>query len=327
MSVVKLSLFFMLFYGSVAYSATAEEVYIGRFRPRIEAVKTKLQAQNLLHDRTPVAAGCKSRYEKLYSDGDISIVLGLGYYDNRPGGNAVQDITMDSEISRMLLSPCTPNQTVCGFTALKPDPSEKHTKIFGKRINSPEGKPRVIRIRLFHAAENMNDDVNRVSASQAQRSTEVESAFRNALRSADIVFYLGHSRDGGGPDFDPPRLLPDLHVDYNWYHQNKGDFRELLTEIGARSAPPKLLALLSCSSSMHFATGIRRVSPQAGLLLSLNTITDGQMFEGLGTFINGIQKFRCESQLAADLNAVNIDKTKVQNQQRSLLQFRGFPPQ
>jgi hypothetical protein len=327
MSVVKLSLLLMLFQGSIAYGATAEEVYISRFRPRIEAVKTKLESQNTLHDRTGPTPACKKRYEKLYSNGDLKIALALGYYDNRPGGNAVQDIVMDAEISRMLTSKCTPNQTVCGFSEVKPNPTDKYSKFFGKRVSGPDGSARIIKIKLFHAAENINDDVNRTSEAQVLRSNAVENAFRYSLRTADVVFYLGHSRDGGGPDFDPPRILPDLHVDYNWYHQNKGDFRELLTEIGARAQPPKLLAMLSCSSAMHFASGIRRVSPHAGLLLSLNTIGDGQMFEGLGTFLNGIQKFRCEAQLSADLNAVNIDKTKVGAQERSLLQFRGFPPQ
>jgi hypothetical protein len=289
------------------------------------AVKAVLAAQNIRQAAQPPANECLQRYDRLYNDSVFNITLGLGYYDGRPGDN-VYDIDLDNEISSMLRTPCKANETVCGFKPGQIDVSDLVSRVFVKTVLGPDKKPRVIRIKIFHASDDADDDENRKSFLQTMRSNQVEADFKDALRSSDVVFYMGHSRDGGGPDFDPPRLLPNNHVDYNYYHHHKADFAELLKDIGSASTPPKLLSLLSCYSNMHFASAIRRASPTTGLLVSLNEINDQQMFEGLLTVINGIQKFKCEPQLASDLEAANMDKTKIGGRQKSLLEFRNFPP-
>jgi hypothetical protein len=296
-----------------------------RFKSRISQVQAILAAQNSAQAQQGSSNECLQRYDRLFNDSELSISLNLGYYDSSPGDN-VFDIDLDREITNMLVAPCSSNQSACGFKQARMDIRDLMAKSFVKTILGPDKKSRTLRVKLFHASENQSASENRTDFNQTFRSNQAEYDFRTALKSADIVFYMGHSRDGGGPDFDPPKVLPDGHVDYNWYHHNKTDFKELLNDLSSTSTPPKLLGLLSCYSNMHFANAIRRASPKTGLLVSLNEIGDGQMFEGLLTVINGVQRFKCEQQLASDLDAANIDKTKVGNRQKSLLEFRNFPP-
>ena len=307
-----------------AHAENAMDIWHQRFSGRVNVVRPILAMQNVKQAGAPPTAECLRRYDRFYSGNTLEITMALGYYDNRPF-NGVQDGPQQMELERMLMTGCGPNQYACGFRKV-PAPANAFSNSFIKVIKGPDNRPREIHIKIFHASETINDDVNRLSDAQVIRSRLAEDAFKSALRNSDIIFYMGHSRDGGGPDFDPPRLLGNNHVDYPWYHQNRGDFRELLAEIDAASRPPKLLGLLSCLSNMHFAAAIRRTSPTTGLMVSLNEIGDGQMFEGIMTFLNGIQRFKCEAQLSSDLDAVNIDKTKVHNQQKSLLEFRVFPP-
>jgi hypothetical protein len=96
-----------------------------------------------------------------------------------------------------------------------------------------------------------SDDLdNRTNPFQLWKSERVQKSFLTALKEADIVFYDGHSRRSGGPDFQPPRISENGHVRYGWYDQNQPGMKLILSELNERVASPlRLMGFFSCASS------------------------------------------------------------------------------
>ena len=138
-----------------------------------------------------------------------------------------------------------------------------------RRITGPDGKPITVRVRLVHSAAGPDDDENRSDGFQSWMSRQAERTFYSALTGSDVVFYNGHSRDGGGPDFAPPKLRWG-HPDYEWYTATRPGERRLLEALKG-SVGARMLGLFSCASTGHFVTEVRHASPQ------LATLTSGRL--------------------------------------------------
>ena len=93
-------------------------------------------------------------------------------------------------------------------------------EILTRTIIGPAGRPVRVLLRVLDSSVTADDDRNRELIAQKRKSARVRRSFLAALDGSDVVFYLGHSRDGGGPDFSPPRLGPDSHVRYASYRSN-----------------------------------------------------------------------------------------------------------
>lgn len=117
-----------------------------------------------------------------------------------------------------------------------------------------------------------------------------------------------------------------MRTDYAWYHRNRGDFADLIHELeSANQKRPALLALLGCSTRLHFARKITQVAPDMGLLLSKRSIYAADMLEGLYTVLNGVQRMSCGDQWDEDLEAVKFQNRKIGQNKQSFLLIRGFP--
>ena len=124
-------------------------------------------------------------------------------------------------------------------------------------------------LMILHSSVGPDDDANRRNPHQAWQSNATRSAFIQALQTADIVFYNGHSRSGGGPDFEPPRLDSSNHTDYAWYRKQQPGLKLLAdTLAGHPESPLRCLGLFSCASEQLFAERITKANRGVKLLSS-----------------------------------------------------------
>jgi len=206
---------------------------------------------------------CLARYRAIREDGVIDVRIVFGYKDVRPA-RFVGDRYERLMILSYLMLPCPPGLLACGFSR-DPHDAELFTRplvIDGRRLKA--------RVRVVHASAGPDDRENRNrDFFQAWQTQRARMAFLDGIREADAVFYVGHSRDGGGPDFAPPRLGRENHVDYAWYRKRRPGEKAMLAALTApREGSLHLLGLLSCASSGFFTREIRAVAPRTGLLTS-----------------------------------------------------------
>lgn len=57
---------------------------------------------------------------------------------------------------------------------------------------------------------------------QVCKSEHARKTFLKGITDGDeIIVFNGHARKGGGPSFDPPKVLANGHPDYDWYMKNR----------------------------------------------------------------------------------------------------------
>ena len=192
-------------------------------------------------------SACYRAYDKLFRSPTIRIRIAFGYKDSRPS-RFVGDRYERLMLVHYLISPCVSGQWACGFARDRND-----ADLFTK-----EG----VELRVTSSSVGPDDELNRKDPLQPVQSAHSESNFLDGVKGADVVFYNGHSRDGGGPDFAPPLLTPANSVDYSWYMAQKpGEKRLLAALTGKRD--PLILGLFSCRSGDHFLAEIEKLAKVA----------------------------------------------------------------
>ncbi len=213
------------------------------------------------------APSCRLMQEALYAKPTLDVRMVFGYKDARPA-RFVGDRHERAAFVDRILAPCRGEQMACGFSRDLAD-SDLFTKPI--RVN---GALKTVRLTVVNSSVATDDDENSRDPFQRWKSANAQSVFLDGLREADVVFYNGHSRFGGGPDFRPPVLARDGTVDAPSYKARSSGLKRMIASFDdsrATRAPDfaklKILGLFSCESSKHFNTKIRRVS-SAGLISS-----------------------------------------------------------
>lgn len=138
---------------------------------------------------------------------------------------------------------------------------------------------------------------------QVCKSEYVKNAWKNAITNGDeMVVYDGHARDGGGPSFDPPRLLKNGHVDYPWYRQNRVGHNEeaaAFKEAVKKGKSPLYYGSMSCNGYSHFFKRGKfpEVSPSTSYILSKRTSYPDEGLASLLTTIDGALTKQCGENL------------------------------
>lgn len=220
-----------------------------------EPLRTKWSAE---------AAGAPQLDLKITRDLPQQVRVAFGYKDARPA-RFVADRYERLYLIQSLVKPCETNQDlICDFKRDKND-----LNIFTKRIRTSEGESPLLRLYITASAAGPDDDDNRLNPYQNHLSKASRFNFMEGLRSAEAVFYIGHSRDGGGPDFNPPQLRDDMYVDYPWYRKNKPGLGLVLKNLKApkkTKRSPFKLGLLSCDSTQHFEKTLKGASKIAKVI-------------------------------------------------------------
>lgn len=177
----------------------------------------------------------------------IDIRVAFGYKDARPA-RFVGDRYERIYFLEQLLKPCTtPHHHACGFQR-SPDDGD----LLLKEIKHSLLSKTVIQVRVSGSSVGLDDDSNRKNPLQALWSKKSEYNFLEGVARAESSIYIGHSRDGGGPDFAPPELLKNNHVNYGLYQKKEPGVYKLKQAIAQADPKKHKVVLLSCLSSQHF---------------------------------------------------------------------------
>ena len=166
-----------------------------------------------------------------------------------------------------------------------------------------------------------NDKLNRQNPQQNSQSETTESLYYNSFTNSHFIFYLGHSRNGGGPDFFPAKLTEAHHPDYKWYNKNKFKKDALLNQLN-RIKPnnkPLLFAMISCSSYLHFQKTLISTLPDTLLFFSKQSIYNLEYFQSIMVFINALEFKKSILNMNIDLDATNIAHREVNKIESPLL--------
>ncbi|WP_374029591.1 hypothetical protein [Bdellovibrio bacteriovorus] len=245
---------------------------------------------------------CLQRYKGILDDGLVDIRIALGYFDwttgspvYHSGGNYGLSPSMDigafSSLKNMLLRSCEGRARFCGF---KQDPKNMYRFSRAVQIHGKTYTARV-EIQFSSATEYLNSNLGKYRSQQEARTAYAERFFTTALQEADAVFYFGHSRNGGGPDFAPPVFIDGRNkLDYAGYYKAKrpGTKRMLNALSGDKQAP--IIGLMSCASRDHFLKRIRTVAPHSGIITSLDVLNVDEVFTAMIGGVDAILRGQCQ---------------------------------
>lgn len=257
------------------------------------------------------AAVCQSKYKKVLSKGTLEINYGLGYFDNSTGEDQILDgvnfgqapsldVDVYHVIRNKLMAACNDTASLsCGFSENPSDVSPGKTTLT-KDITLYD-RPVQVRLNLVRGSltprylENTTDR----KAEQMAVSRQAEKLFFEDSKTADVIFYNGHSREGGGPDFNPPVHKPDGHVNYGLYQVKLNGIGRVLKLINSRRAdPPVMVGMFSCYSNRHFYEKLTKSAPKQALILSVDDINYEDSLQASLGYIEGFMHGECGQGLA-----------------------------
>lgn len=241
---------------------------------------------------------CQRTWDDFYSKPEIDIRIVFGYFD------ASFERTVDDVISRQslidrLTQPCNSNVAICGFSRVEED-----ADVLKKEVRGPRGTKHTVKLKIVASAYSSSDRLNRVfGKEQEDKSAQAKRTFLTGIEEADALFYIGHARDGGGPDFSPARLKNGA-IDYSYYRTNKPGLEELTAKLATAKKTPKILGLLACNSE-RWHDRLKRMAPRSGLLLSESDdiAHEVSVVQTMGALDSILWK-RCEASFNEALNPV-----------------------
>ena len=204
---------------------------------------------------------CENITQHLNKKDKIKITYIVGYKDARPA-RFVGDRYEKNVIVHKITEACQEDEFLCEF-----ERSEKDAFLFKK---SWKGKR--IYFRLMSSSVTENDDENLTHPFQQWLSGRVKKEFLLSLWQSDILFYNGHSRSGGGPDFYPPLLKKDKQIDFKKYKNGHGSFKQILNYFKKVNQPLSVLGLFSCKATQHFERDLNKQKKNVLLLTAPNLI-------------------------------------------------------
>ena len=223
----------------------------------------RISSQSLIKNSKPKT--CNQQTLDIRADGKIDITVVFGYMDVSGGqdyndsgtslyGNGhVLDIDGKAALRGLLKSGCPSRKvTACGFRGS----GDTLTKSIQDRWTN---KKLTVTIRLANPAVTASNaqNVGPYASRQRKASANTKAVFLNALKTQDMTIYMGHARSGGGPDFLPPVLYGNGHVNYSHYRSQQEGIKSMLGALRAAAEPSSVIGVLACKSTDLFADRIR----------------------------------------------------------------------
>ncbi len=265
-------------------------------------------------DSEPVAGVECRNFSDLYtSDGVLDIRYNLGYFDDSTGKaiswagwNWGYSPSADEGVFqawRSVLKESCPNNTrhLCGFTEVS---SANEIVRDGKTLLTKraeiQGRIVDVRITLTHASASpiFLDNIGSLSLRQQHLSQISEDAYFTGIGSADIAFYNGHSRDGGGPDFHPPRLNSAKKPNYDGYYRvHRAGITRLINELKKGPRKDTVIGLFSCDSKLHFERRLLANNQMQKMILTLPGIHYFDALNATTGYLEGLLRGSCGARL------------------------------
>jgi len=258
---------------------------------------------------------CLSRYSPILNDGLIDIRIVIGYFDWTTGqqvSNYGYSPSIDpgafQALRRLITGRCPGEAEFCGFDQVSGNPYR-----FTKRVNL-QGRAYQARVDITYASvsEYLNANLGKYASEQKQRSQTSQAIFVNALQNADVVLYFGHSRNGGGPDFNPPIFIPGTNkVNYNGYYKpNRPGFKRMLSAL-REGHQPSIIGLMSCDSRDHFLSTLHRTAPRSGIITSLNVLDVKGVYTAMIGAADAILRGQCQRGFMSSLRMTEFNQKNI----------------
>ena len=241
---------------------------------------------------------CIRRYQNLYKDGVLNIAVGFGYWDNSPE-EFVFDQYIANGFRNALIAPCSPGMNVCGFN--------RAGDLYSKTIQGPDGKSNRLTISISQGTLT-SSNLKNTTELRARQYEKCEAAttkfFDEVSRGSEVVLYIGHARDGGGPDFCPPVRRADKHTNYDWYQAQTPGLYKLLSSMQTSKTAGKenqIVGLYSCYSRRHFHRKMAAKIPDAGYILTDIAIMSPDAIASVVTTVDAVMGQKCVKGFAEGL--------------------------
>jgi hypothetical protein len=238
---------------------------------------------------------CLDRFHRLYSRGEATFRIVYGYGDSRPS-SFVSDSVEKAQLIYGLTTPCTQESVhTCGFSVVSQDPV---VTVIAKEFEDPEGNPRRLKLEIANASLSIDDDGNRGPNRDAQnaRSDQLDQLFISGFYQVQGLFYLGHNRIVGGPDFHYPRLRKNGHVNYLSYRHDRPGVQLLRHAVPETGSELQMLGLFGCHSKHTVLPILENNAPTPGLTVFSAPVEIDEQDQALELhrILNGAMTFRCE---------------------------------
>lgn len=258
------------------------------------------------------SSSCQSLMNRVYQSGVANVDIFYGYVDTDsqdPPEYEGKVLTMAKhDLTVSLLTRDCPffgGEEPCGFVPAQADPS-----LFVKKVGRGLFSSETVQVRINDDNPSPQDSDNKSNPQFKAASTAERTAFESAVNSGDVVFYSGHSRDGGGPDFTPAVRSANGNIDYPYYHKHQPGLHDL--EKALVNSTAVIYGSFSCDSMDHWGEAICSADPHVIFLGSTRlvnfSITDG----GNGQLIDSYDEG--ESSMMTALGAI-IDRRCDFNQE------------
>jgi len=222
---------------------------------------------------------CQAMYSNFYEKDLIDLRVIFGYKDGRPARFVGDRYERSYFIQKII--------------GLGLERSESDEDLFTHRVVGPDGKYKLILLRVVGSSVGPDDEENRGNPFQKWQSAYAERVFLEGLHTANGIFYNGHSRAGGGPDFEPPRCRAGSQVDYGWYRKHQPGFRRMISALKGADPGPKLIGLFSCASNRLFSQEIHKVNPKAGLIATNQLLYYADSLDNLVETLKALIEMKC----------------------------------
>ncbi len=251
-----------------------------------------------------VDSACLATYLRFYKKDTLDFRVAIGYGDEEDPDYPVYDkVEYDAFVAK-ITAPCRANVFACGF---KQDPRDD-TKFINTVID-PMGKAHRVVLTVVYSSVSSSNDTNLRLESQKAKTELAEKVFFEGAKTADAIFYSGHARNGGGPDFGPAVRTKSGHKNYKGYYEvQRPGLKRLVAALKQRKdGGIPFLSLAACSSEKHFAKEIRKVSPKSGMIVTTD-LSYG--IDGSAATLNAIDSLlgqRCQADFETAVERPNTN--------------------
>jgi hypothetical protein len=229
-----------------------------------EALETLFDQGDKLSNQS--SKQCPKEHGALARSKSLDIRYFYGYSNANEENNPIVTDSVEARAMAIALQhPCVGNLASCGFTV------KSETEHSVRLQKTHEGRKISVSIDWTSVSTDniANTDPSRLAAKQEARSEEIKRRFARALQTADVVFYVGHSRGGAGPGFDTPAKLADA---FNWL--TRSPLRIMTDSLRENPKRLKALGLLACESDKYFRRSVEEVSPHLTLFTTEDNIVN-----------------------------------------------------
>lgn len=224
---------------------------------------------------------------------DIAIFFGYGNFENK-----TFDEHQAKAFARILKKPCAPGIAACGFTEV------------GRGVYTVFLAKNGVNVRISWTSINRNMpmhlDPNGQYWDQEKRSSQVRADFYRELSKADAVFFLGHSRGGGGLGFNVANAFTNA-LNYVF----RVPVIPMKQALAQRPSRLKMLGLFGCDSDRYYRAEVESVVPRVSLLVGDGDLDFNDGPQAMLGALDSLLARKCEAPFQATLRGSRAEKASM----------------